>query len=184
MTHPSPSAQKGQATRHSLTTAAAQLIGERGWTAVSTRLVAERAGVRPGIVHYHFPSIRALLTEAATRAIEQTVQATIPALENATPDQIIDALTSSVDAHTGTDAASLLFSETYLAAARDPELRAALSAILARFSALLAERLGDPGAAAVLAAVIDGLILHRALNPGLRAGELRPVLRRLLGGAA
>jgi len=44
---------------------------------------------------------------------------------------------------------------------------------------------GDADAtAAVLAAAIDGLMLHRALDPGLTAGVAFPVLRRALGTTA
>ena len=41
-------AEQGQLTRARLMDAAAELIAERGWGAVTTRIVAERAGLRPG----------------------------------------------------------------------------------------------------------------------------------------
>lgn len=50
-------ADRGREVRRKLLTAAVELIPERGWNAVSTRLLAERAGVAAGLVHYHFPSL-------------------------------------------------------------------------------------------------------------------------------
>lgn len=43
----SPGALRGQEVRQRLLRAAIELIGERGWSAVSTRVLAERAGVTP-----------------------------------------------------------------------------------------------------------------------------------------
>ena len=43
--------ERGRDVRAHLLAAARELIGEVGWTGVSTRVVAERAGVRPGMVH-------------------------------------------------------------------------------------------------------------------------------------
>ncbi|WP_282786133.1 helix-turn-helix domain-containing protein, partial [Nocardia sp. CC201C] len=57
--------EQGRQTRARLMTAAVELIVERGWGAVTTRMVADRAGVRPGLVHYHFPSVTDLLIESA-----------------------------------------------------------------------------------------------------------------------
>jgi AcrR family transcriptional regulator len=52
---------QGQATRALLLTAAADLLREEGFAATSTRAVAERAGARLSLVHYHFGSKRSLL---------------------------------------------------------------------------------------------------------------------------
>jgi len=51
--------------------AAAELIAERGWGAVTTRMVAERAGLRPGLVHYHFDSVTDLLIDSSLRRRRQ-----------------------------------------------------------------------------------------------------------------
>ncbi|GLZ77073.1 TetR family transcriptional regulator [Actinorhabdospora filicis] len=178
----SPSAEKGLAARRKLTSAAAALIGELGWTAVSTRQIAERAGVRPGIVHYHFPSIKALLAEAALATIEPIVAAALPALTDATPTEALDALVQGLDAYRGTDPASLVFTEMYLAAARDPELRERMAGVMHRFKAALTGCFGDEATATVVMAVLDGFVLQRTMDPSLRAASLVPVLRRILPG--
>jgi AcrR family transcriptional regulator len=179
-------ASRGRDVRRRLVAAARELVPERGWTAVSTRAVAERAGVAPGLVHYHFASVQALLTEAAVGALRDMVGGVDALLQQAgTPEELVDLLAAEVDRYDGTDPASLLAVETYLAATRDPDLRGALTAVLDDFRQRLAARLGeqavpDPDAtAAVLAAVVDGVLLHRALGP-LPTGAVVPVLRRLV----
>jgi AcrR family transcriptional regulator len=53
--------EQGRSTRALLLTAAADLLREEGYAATSTRAVAERAGTRLSLVHYHFGSKRGLL---------------------------------------------------------------------------------------------------------------------------
>ena len=43
----------GDVTRQRLLAASSSLIVERGWSAVTTRAVAERAGVNQALVHYY-----------------------------------------------------------------------------------------------------------------------------------
>lgn len=167
--------------------AAAELVPERGWTGVSTRTVAERAGVAPGLVHYHFASVQALLTEAALGVLREAVggiEALLARIE--TPDELVEALLDHVGGYTGRDPASLLATEAYLAATRDPDLRRELAALLDGFrhtvAAWLADRdVPDPqAAAAVLAAAVDGVLLHRTLGPGPSATATAAVLRRVV----
>ncbi len=51
---------QGQSTRALLLAAASDLLREEGYAATSTRAVAERAGTRLSLVHYHFGSKRGL----------------------------------------------------------------------------------------------------------------------------
>ncbi|WP_046470998.1 TetR/AcrR family transcriptional regulator [Allosalinactinospora lopnorensis] len=183
----STAAEQGRAVRRRLLRAAAELIAERGWRAVSTRVLAERAGVAPGVVHYHFTSVQALLTEAAIGAMRDVVDGLGPVLDRArTPAEAVDLLLASLDDYTGNDPASLLFTEAYLAATRDAELRQAVGGVVVDFRRKLAGWLGEHGVrtpeetAAVLAAAIDGFLLHRALEPSLSAATVAPVLRRIL----
>jgi AcrR family transcriptional regulator len=52
---------RGRSTRARLLDAAAEMLGEQGYAATSMRAVAERAGARLSLVHYHFGSKRGLL---------------------------------------------------------------------------------------------------------------------------
>jgi AcrR family transcriptional regulator len=182
-------AERGIQVRRKLLDAAVALIAERGWTAVSTRVVAERAGVAPGLVHYHFSSVQALLSEAAVGTMREVAAVLGPTLAAAgTPADAMAALASALDPFTGDDPTSVLFTETYLAATRDPALRAAVAEVIVEFRARLAGWLGAHGiaapeaTAAVVGAAIDGLVLQRALDPTLTAEAIAPVLTRLLGG--
>ncbi|WP_197093676.1 TetR/AcrR family transcriptional regulator [Nonomuraea sp. SBT364] len=184
----SPAAARGREVRQRLLNAAAELIPERGWTAVSTRILAERAGVTPSVVHYHFPSLPALLNEAVITGLRRALAESDAFLESArTPAEAVEALLASVEQFTGADPASLLTTEAYLAATRDEALRLEIRGVLEEFRDRLGRWLGERGVpapvetAAVLAAVVDGLILHRGLGAGPDPGAAAAVLRRLVG---
>ncbi|GAB2964102.1 TetR/AcrR family transcriptional regulator [Nonomuraea fastidiosa] len=185
----SPAAERGRAVRERLLNAAAELIPERGWTAVSTRILAERAGVTPSVVHYHFPSLASLLNEAAVGRMRALLAEMNELLASAPPPgAAIEVLFGSIEEYTGTDPTSLLFVEAYLASTRDAELRERIAELVAEFRQRFGESLErhgvpDPyGTAAVLAACVDGLMLHRGL--GLKADGASAVLRRLLATAS
>lgn len=179
------SAERGHEVRQRMLTAAAELIAERGWAAVSTRLLAERAGVAGGLVHYHFPSLRALLSEAALGVIGQLAEQVDAVLAEATtPQDAVDRLLGGLDEYSGRDPVSLLFVETYLAASRDPSLAAGVASVIATVRGKFADWLAAQGVpdpvdtAATVMAAIDGVMVHRALDPGLTARVVAPVLGR------
>jgi AcrR family transcriptional regulator len=179
---------RGQEVRERLLTAAAELIPERGWTAVSTRVLAERAGVTPSVVHYHFASLPALLNEAAIARLRQVMAEAGDFLGSArTPAEAVEGLLAAVARYTGADPASLLTTETYLAATRDEALLRELRAVVEEFGQGFGRWLGERGVpapaetAAVLMAVVDGLILHRGLGAAPDTGAAAAVLRRLVG---
>ena len=181
------SAERGREVRRALLGAAAELIAERGWSAVSTRLLAERAGVGAGLVHYHFASLRALLAEAALTTMRGLAGEVTGLLDRArTPGEAVDAMVGALDAYDGQSPTTLLFTEAYLAAARDGELRERIDALMCEVRGetaawLAGHGVADPeGTAAVLMAALDGMMLHRAFTPDLASATVAPVLRRLL----
>lgn len=183
----SPAAERGREVRQRLLAAAVQLVPERGWTAVSTRILAERAGVTPSVVHYHFPSLPALLNEAVIGSLRQLLAELDAFLDTArTPADAVDAMLASVNQYTGADPMSLLFIEAYLAATRDERLGEQLFDVVKgfqeRFGRWLAERgvLAPEETAAVLAAAVDGLLLQRGLGAGPDARSAALVLHRLV----
>ncbi|WP_199038729.1 TetR/AcrR family transcriptional regulator [Glycomyces salinus] len=180
------SADRGREARAKLLAAARELIGELGWGAVSTRVLAERAGVRPGLVHYHFESLQALLRRAVVDQMAEVLGPATAALEAADdPGSAVEAMLAELDRYSGTDPASLLFIEAYLAGTRDPELHDQIAAVLRGFRAAFAEVLRrsghrDPdGAAALVAAAFDGIVLHKGLDPDLSAARLAPLVRAI-----
>jgi AcrR family transcriptional regulator len=64
-------ALRGQATRDRIIEAARAVLIEEGHAHTSTRAVADRAGVRLSLVHYHFGGKQGLLVELLDRENEQ-----------------------------------------------------------------------------------------------------------------
>jgi AcrR family transcriptional regulator len=59
--------EAGDATRKALLDAAEELLISKGMAAITTRKVAEQAGVNQALVHYHFGTIEELLLAALER---------------------------------------------------------------------------------------------------------------------
>lgn len=181
------STPKSHQVRHDLLHAAQALIAERGWSAVSTRTLAQRAGVGPGLVHYHFSSLAALLNEAALTGMAAVVDQPLTHLPPGTdPHQGLDQLLAQLDTYAPDGPETVLFTEAYLAATRDQSLRQGITELLQRLHTHLSTWLHQGGinqpeaTAHLLAATIDGLMLHRCLDPDLTAHKIAPALHRLL----
>jgi AcrR family transcriptional regulator len=65
---------RGEATRRRIVDAARDVLLERGHSGASTRAVADEAGVRLSLVHYHFGGKRGLLLEVLQRENELLLQ--------------------------------------------------------------------------------------------------------------
>jgi AcrR family transcriptional regulator len=179
-------AERGREVRVRLLQSARELISEVGWSGVSTRVLAERAGVRYGLVHYHFESVQALLRQATLEAMSGMLDGTAALLTDAaSPADGVEAMLLELDRYDGADPMSLLFIEGYLAATRDAGLREHMGAIMIRFRTTLATALGEAGhpspdeAASLVLAVFDGFILHKGLDPELSGPRIAPLLRTL-----
>jgi len=168
-----------------------ELIGEAGWGRVTTRKVAERAGVNNALVHYYFGTKQALLVQAATEVLVGELGAPIEAL--VTADDLDTGLGEVLawferEVQAGTQARVL--AEITVQALHDPALKEVAARMLRELRGALADavrRLGPPdadadGVAQVLAALLDGLLFHRLIDPSLDLGRsveaLRPILRR------
>ncbi|EME67204.1 transcriptional regulator [Rhodococcus ruber BKS 20-38] len=183
------SAEQGRQTRAQLMEAALGLIAERGWGAVTTRSVAERAGLRPGLVHYHFTSVTDLLVDASLEAARREVGRIV---EAATAESGLGGLGRMLDAATSydsTDPTTTTFTEMLLAATRHERLRDGLAELLRESRAVMAQWLrrekaavvNPEASAALLMAALDGLVLHRLIDPQVRDLDVRRALRRLAG---
>jgi AcrR family transcriptional regulator len=65
---------RGDATKESILEAARESLREEGYSGTSIRAVAERAGVRLSLVHYHFGSKQAVLVAVLERENEKLLQ--------------------------------------------------------------------------------------------------------------
>lgn len=180
------SRSRGRDTRRRLEDAALALIPEVGWGAVTTRAVAERAQVNPALVHYHFASVQDLLTDAVLRSFGELLEGPLEQLSGA--EDVaggIDQLLAAVQPYDGGDPTSLLFTEAVLAASRDDRLRRGLGEFVADFRRRIGEWLRSRGhedgaaAATVLAGALDGLILHRSLDPSLDLAACGEMLKKI-----
>jgi AcrR family transcriptional regulator len=174
-------------------TAAAELIAELGWGRVTTRAVAERAGLPHGAVSYHFRGKQELLTEAAMSAFARAVPVgEFAALTGA--EDFIGLIAAEIADRDAIDPVlSRLMLEAMREAERDPALRERMGVMLAQYRELMVQAIraeqnreriftGAPAEAiaTLLGAVGDGLLLHALLDPELDVPAALDALRALL----
>jgi AcrR family transcriptional regulator len=139
--------------------AAAELIAELGWGRVTTRAVAERAGLPHGAVSYHFRGKQELLTEAAMFAFARA----IPADEFAAlagVEDLIGLISAEVaDCDAIDPVLSRLMFEAMREAERDPALRERMSAMVTQYRDLMIQAIrADQERGAVFAGAPAGAI--------------------------
>lgn len=174
--------------RERILRATAELIAELGWTRVTTRKVAERAGVNNALVHYYFGTKRALLVQAATDALMNEIGGPMDALMSHADlgsgvAEAIAWLEGTGPSHTS----SRIVVEMMAQAVHDPALRETSRAMLQEFRQVFRARAierGLPpaeagGLATVVAALLDGLYLHVLLDPDLDLSAAAAALRPL-----
>lgn len=178
---PAPAEAGSPRTRERLLHAAVELMAELGIDRVRTRSIAERAGVNPALVHYHFGTVSALVMEAAQDALLRTLGPSLEALQSGTTlRDSIRAILRWVDRH-GQDApGATILAEAMVKATRNASFRRWATQASRRFRLVILERLRaaraagelDPeldltAAATLLAAALDGLLFHRLVDPKL-----------------
>ncbi|MBK1787003.1 TetR/AcrR family transcriptional regulator [Prauserella cavernicola] len=185
-----PSSPRGERRRQQLVAAGIELLGEGGWPAVTTRAVAERGGANQGLIHYHFGGLPGLREAIARRAGELVIEPVVDAvLAAGSPAAALDVLREVVPAVTADDRVVRLSVELIAGAARDPALAELFRAGLRQARARVADHLEQlypdlperdrDGAAVLLAALVDGLVLHALLDPDLPVGIALDTLGRL-----
>jgi AcrR family transcriptional regulator len=183
-------------TRERLLRATVELMAEIGVDRVRTRSIAERAGVNPALVHYHFGSVSALVLEAAQDALQRTLGPSLAALQSGTTIQAsIRAILRWVERH-GQDApGSTILAEAMVKATRNASFRRWAARASQRFRSVILERLRaartagelDPGldltaTAMLLAAALDGLLFHRLVDPALDVMQAAGPIDAMLTG--
>jgi TetR/AcrR family transcriptional regulator, regulator of biofilm formation and stress response len=168
-------------TRERILRATVELMAEIGIDRVRSRAVAERAGVNPALVHYHFGSMSALVLEAAEDALLRELGPSIDALgSGATVNDGVRAILEWIERYGERTPGSTILAEAMVKATRDPAFRRWTRHASRRFRALILERLEtardagevDPAldleaTAVLLAAALDGLLFHRLVDAKL-----------------
>ncbi|MFI6291999.1 TetR/AcrR family transcriptional regulator [Nonomuraea sp. NPDC050790] len=158
------------------------LLCEEGWPAVTTRGVAERAGTNAGLIHYHFGGLPGLHAAIARAAGELVIGPLVAELLQAVDARAaLGRIRDMLGQTTGDERATRLAVEVIAGAARDP----ALGQVLREQLRAARQRIGDllgrlypawpeerrAGAAVLVTAAIDGLMLHHLLDPELPVGQ-------------
>ncbi|GIJ54976.1 TetR/AcrR family transcriptional regulator [Virgisporangium aurantiacum] len=170
--------------RDRLIDAAIAVIAERGVAGTTHREIARVADVPLGSMTYHFASLDEVLAEAFTRHAD-SVARVFDQRMGAAPDRraAIDAVVTLVaedllGASAGRDL--VLSVELYVAAARNPALKAVTQAWMARSRRALEQHF-DPTTARELDALIEGLVLHSALSTDpMTPDQIRHAIERYL----
>lgn len=172
-----PSPAGDETTKARLLVAAGELLIECGFAAITTRAISERAGVNNALVHYHFGTKAQLLAEAALGLLGEDMDRPMRMLRDApsVTDGIRDVLVWIGDLDITEPAVRVLIELTVEAFNNEhvrPVVAAALDTGRVEMAAALASRsdVGDAAAAplaALLAALFDGVILHRMVDTDL-----------------
>ncbi|WP_433229146.1 TetR/AcrR family transcriptional regulator [Actinomadura formosensis] len=190
-----PTSSRGDRRRRQLVDAGIALLGREGWPGVSTRAVAERAGTNPGLIHYHFGGLAGLHAAIFRRATELIIGPLATELLGA-PDEraALETMRSLLARPPDDEQAARLAAELIVGAMRDPALGEVLRDELRLARTQIADRLrqlhpGWPsarpaGVATLIAASIDGLMLHYMIDGALPVGDALGAVGDLLEGGA
>jgi AcrR family transcriptional regulator len=92
-----------EATREALIEATAQIMLAEGYAAATSRRVAAKAGVKPALVHYYFPSMDDLFVAVLRNKAEEGLQRQRQAIAEIEPLHALWQLTSETDAQLFTE---------------------------------------------------------------------------------
>lgn len=167
-------------TRQRLLTAAQAVIARVGWAGASSRTIAAEAGVNLALINYHFGSKAELLHAALDAAVLRLESEAPPPSSRRHP--LEDAVSSAEHIAEHMEARVLL--AACVEATRDPALARIvtekLAALRAMVLAMIGGRRSDTGLATLVAAALDGLLLHRAIDPGTDVQGAARALGKLL----
>jgi len=114
-----------EATRDALIEATAQIMLEDGYAAATSRRVAARAGVKPALVHYYFPSMDDLFVAVLRDKAETNLERQRQAIAEAKPLHALWQLSGTHDAQ--------LFTEFLAMANHRKAIRSEISSYAMRF---------------------------------------------------
>lgn len=182
---------RGDARREALRTAAAQVLVEQGFGALTHRAVSARAGVPLASTTYYFASVEDLAEQALREATRHWLDASRRAVE-ALPAELVGAdataraLIAVVTAGEQGPGPLTAMYERFLEAGRRPDLRPLVVAAnddVVRLLGQVLHRAGLPAdEARLVLATVDGLLLAALAEGSARPGaSVQAALSRLVG---
>ena len=173
--------------------ATVEVMAEVGLDRVRGRVVADRAGVNPALVHYYFGTMAAVVVEAAEHALVNDLGPSIEAFASCgTVQEGVAAILDWIVENGRTPGATIL-AEAMVKGTRDPKFRSWSRNAARRFRALILERLeqgrdaGEINAALdleatamLLAAALDGLLFHHLVDPKLAVTRVSEPITAML----
>lgn len=181
---PSP---RGDQRRRQFIDAGVELLAEGGWPAITTRSVAERAGANLGLIHYYWGGIQKLKEAIACRVGQLIFGPLTEQLLEADTLEDVMALVPEVLTRPTDSVTARLTVELIASAVREPALGEALRTSLAEARSELDQWLSQhaptaqPGTATLLMALVDGLLMHRMLDPELYTEDVVTALAGFAG---
>ena len=160
--------------------AAIDVIAEHGVAGATHRLIAAAADVPLGSLTYHFSSLEDLRAQAFQRHTERMSVIYAAHFDGVrTRAQFVEAVTDLIDGDAGADTHDWAIAyELYLAALRDPALRAVTESWM-RTSRAVLERFVDPITARGVDALVEGLVMHKTLSTSpLPREQIRSIVAR------
>ena len=159
----SRSADGASRTRQRILRATVALMAEIGIDRVRTRTIAERAGVNPALIHYHFGSVSALVLEAAEDALRRELGPSIDVLRSGTTMKAsLHAVLTWIERYGERSAGATILAEAMVKATRDPSFRRWTKRASERFRSAILERLEAARDAGELDANLDLTAAARA----------------------
>jgi DNA-binding transcriptional regulator YbjK len=164
--------------------AAVEVIAEFGVAGTTHRRIAAAADVPLGSLTYHFTGLEDLLAQAfrwQAERMSREYEAHFAGVR--TRAEFIEAVTDLICGLASDDPGDWAVAyELYLAALRDPALRAVTESWMNSSRAVL-ERFVDPTTARGVDALIEGIVMHKTLSTtgGADPDETRSIVSRLVG---
>ena len=172
--------------------AAKEIVAERGFHALTLNAVSDRAGENKAMIAYYFDNKAGLIAAVLDSVIHDEYLASQRRMKQAAPGAPCRPARGGDAAHGQAADDFQVFFELLPHVLRDEVLRRRLAELYRWYWSLKLEWLGLPngadgladpdllGLAQVLSAVIDGLAIQAAIDPGMDLANPYRVLSRLL----
>jgi AcrR family transcriptional regulator len=158
--------------REEILDAAAELFASRGYAATSTRLIAERVGIRQASLYYHFPNKEQILAEL----LESTVRPSLTFAESQEDREPAEALHTLIRYDVGVLLAApwnigILYALPEIAAEPFAQFRREREALRAAYRSLATAAGGSEVTAELIFGLVESVIGMRRDLPSLPPAE-------------